>query len=136
MARARAIGIFLTAVLAGAPGAAWAVPTITVEDAAKMCQTALKPEPGLSPEGVNQRRNVCIALIDGVVGTVQQIAALAALNAGADPQHVKAVFCLPAGVDYPELAQTFVDFAKANTSYDQRVAAALVAHVIAFDGIV
>ena len=80
MALRPGIGILLVAVLAWQPGTSWAVPTISVEQAAKMCQTALKPEPDLSPEGVDQRRNVCIALIDGVVGTVLQIAALAASN--------------------------------------------------------
>lgn len=126
MTARRAIAIILAAGLAGAPGASLAVPTIAVEDAVQICEGGLQPEPGQSTQTTAQRRGMCVALIDGVVGTVAQIAALAASNAGADKDRVKAVFCLPADVDYPALAQTFVDFAKANESYKRRAAASMV----------
>jgi hypothetical protein len=126
MSAGRAFAMFLTASLIGAPGASWAVPTIAVEDAVEICQSGLQPQPGQSTQTIAQKRGMCVALIDGVVGTVAQIAALAASNAGADKEKVKAVFCLPAEVDYPTLAQTFIDFAKVNEQYNRRAAAAMV----------
>ena len=105
------------------PGAA-GVPSVAVEDAVRFCETGLRPVTGQSERQTREQRLNCIVLIDSVVGTVAQLAVLASGNEAVPGRPIRAVFCLPSGVDYPELAETFVAFAQANPDYKRRVAAA------------
>ena len=107
------------------PGAA-GVPSVAVEDAVRFCETGLRPVTGQSERQTREQRLNCIVLIDSVVGTVAQLAVLASGNEAVPGRPIRAVFCLPSGVDYPELAETFVAFAQANPDYKRRVAAAIV----------
>jgi len=119
------IGPALAAALALAAPAG-AQPSIAVEDAVLFCEGGLRPEAGASERATREQRGFCIALIDGVVGTVAQIAALASGNARGDGTPIRAVFCLPTGTGYPQLAETFVAFARANPQHQRRVAAAIM----------
>ena len=107
-------------------GPAAAQPSIAVEDAMQFCEGGLRPQPGASERLVREQRGFCIALIDGVVGTVAQIAALAAGNQRNDGTPIRAVFCLPPGTGYGELAETFVAFGRANPQFQRRIAASIM----------
>ncbi len=65
----------------------------------------------------------CIAIIDGVIGTVAQLAAIAAPPSGGS---ARGAFCVPPEADYPTLSQRFLDFARANPQHRDRAAATML----------
>ena len=112
------LGCFLALAVA-APAAA--APSISVGEAAETCKAGFPPPAGASASLA--RRSACIALIDGVIGTVQQLAALAAQPGGGP---ARAVFCVPPSASYEALASAFIKTAEANPPYRDRAAATMV----------
>ena len=98
-----------------------AAPTISVGEAAETCKAGFPPSGGAAASLA--RRAACIALLDGVVGTVQQLAALA-VPPGGTP--ARAVFCVPPSASYEALAGAFIKTVDANPAYRNRAAATMV----------
>lgn len=101
--------------------AAQAAPSLSVGEAAEICRAGYPPSGGNSAS--TARRTACIALLDGVIGTVEQLAALAA-PAGGPP--ARAAFCVPPTASYQELADVFAKTADVNPKMKDRAAAAIV----------
>jgi hypothetical protein len=107
--------------------AANAVPSISVADAVNICQVGFSP-PGGQAES-SARRNACVALIGGIVGTMAQIAAMAEISrigtAGSStPGHV-GLFCIHGDESYERLSDVFIRFAQANPQHKDRAAASI-----------
>ena len=98
------------------------VPSISVAEAVKICEAGLTPPSGQAASA--SRRSACVAYIDGVVGTVAQIAALAAISQPTG-QDRRALFCIPGDEPYERLSDVFVRFARANPQHNDRAAAAI-----------
>jgi Ssp1 endopeptidase immunity protein Rap1a len=99
-----------------------AVPSISVEEAVDICRAGFAPPDGQAASAA--RRSMCIALIDGVVGTIVQIAAMAGTGKSA-AQARAGLFCIPGDEPYERLSDVFVRFARENTRYRDRAAAAI-----------
>ena len=117
--RSAMLGVLLAACAVGGPPAR-AVPSVSVGEAVGMCEAGFPPAGGVSASLA--RRTACIAYIDGVVGTVEQIAAMANVGAASRGQ---AVFCVPGNEPYQSLSDVFVRFAKANPQHRGRAAASI-----------
>jgi hypothetical protein len=101
-----------------------AAPSISVEDALKMCEAGFLPPHDQAASA--SCRNACVAYIDGVVATVAQIAAMAdvAKSARHGPGR-RIVFCIPGDEPYERLSKVFIRFARANPQHKERAAAAI-----------
>lgn len=119
----RAVIGLLATVSAGT--AALAAPSLSVQQGSEICRAGYPPAGGNSAS--QARRTACIALLHGVIGTVEQLAALAA-PPGQKP--ARAAFCVPASASYEELAAAFIRAAELNKKYADRAAATIV--IVAF----
>ena len=105
------------------PFTAWpaaAVPSISVAEAVAICEAGFAPPAGQAASA--SRRNACIAYIDGVVGAVAQIAAIAETGR---PSGNAALFCIPGTEPYERLSDVFIRFARANPQHNERAAASI-----------
>jgi hypothetical protein len=68
------------------------VPSISVAEAVNICEAGFAPPYGKAASAA--RRSACLAYIDGVLGTVAQIAALAAVGQPTG-QDRRELFCIP-----------------------------------------
>jgi hypothetical protein len=103
-------------------GSAATAPSISVAEAIDFCEAGFAPPEGRSASSA--RRHACLAYIDGVIGTVAQIAAMA--KASAPPSRSGAgLFCIPADEPYERLSNVFTRFARSNPQFNDRAAAAI-----------
>jgi hypothetical protein len=115
------VGLFAGSVLLTArPGAA--VPSISVAEAISICEAGFAPPNGQAASA--SRRSACVAYIDGVVGTIAQIAAMAEITKSS-AQSSAALFCIPSDEPYARLSDVFIRFARANPRYRNLAAAAI-----------
>jgi hypothetical protein len=124
------VGLFGLGLFSMTP--AGAVPSISVADAVSICEAGFPPPGGQSAS--TARRGTCIALIDGVVGTVAQLAAMAETArtspAGSSDSTTAGgragLFCIPPTEPYEKLSEVFIRFARANPQHNERAAASIL----------
>jgi NhaP-type Na+/H+ or K+/H+ antiporter len=97
-----------------------AVPSISVADAVAFCEAGFAPPQGQAASA--SRRNACVAYIDGVIGAVAQIAAIAETG---KPSRSAALFCIPGNEPYERLSDVYIRFARANPQHSERAAASI-----------
>jgi Ssp1 endopeptidase immunity protein Rap1a len=98
------------------------VPSLSVAEAVSICEAGFAPPNGQAASA--SRRNACLAYIDGVVGTVAQITAMAAVGQPPGPGR-HGLFCIPGDEPYERLSDVFIRFARANPQHNDRAAAAI-----------
>jgi hypothetical protein len=99
-----------------------AVPSISAAEAVDICEAGFAPPNGQTASA--SRRNACVAYIDGVVGTVAQISAMAEIAKPSGHSRT-GLFCIPGDEPYERLSNVFIRFARANPQHKDRTAAAI-----------